>query len=212
MNNMNNTNKTNNRFMCLKPENEESVNYENRRAERPSRVTNSRWERSKSPEESVNYENRGAERSNRFNTTQTNSRWGRSKSPEKGNSFTAQGRDYNRRNFKNGRNRGRNKISEKFNGIEKDAKGRPMIHNATTSAFNLDFVLQKKSTKSPIRKKTEKKKKKINSYDDIKPKYITNEKTKEEKEKEKEWNRQMILNMQYETDSEQEEESEDDEM
>jgi len=241
---MNNTNKINNRFMCLKPENEESVNYENRRAERPSRVTNSRWERSKSPEESVNYENRGAERSNRFNTTktnsrwerskspeesvnyenrgaersnrfnttQTNSRWGRSKSPEKGNSFTAQGRDYNRRNFKNGRNRGRNKISEKFNGIEKDAKGRPMIHNATTSAFNLDFVLQKKSTKSPIRKKTEKKKKKINSYDDIKPKYITNEKTKEEKEKEKEWNRQMILNMQYETDSEQEEESEDDEM
>ncbi len=95
-------------------------------------------------------ENEG--RVNRFKTPQkTNSRWNRSKSPKKGNSFTARGRDYNRRNFNNRQNfnnrrndNRRNKISEKFNGFEKDSKGRPMIHNATTNSFNLEFALQKK--------------------------------------------------------------------
>ena len=162
-------------------------------------------------------ENEG--RVNRFKTPQkTNSRWDRSKSPKKGNSFTAKGRDYNRRNFSNRRNfnnrrnDNRRKISEKFNGIEKDSNGRPMIHNATTKSFNLEFALQKSS--SPISKKNKKNKKNkinIHSFDNIKPKFVTNEKTKEEIEKEKEWNKQMVLNMQYETDSEQEEEEEEEE-
>lgn len=159
------------------------------------------------------------DRTNRFKTPQkTNSRWDRSNSPKKGNSFTVKGRDYNRKNFDNRRNfsnrrnynNRRNKISEKFNGIEKDSKGRPMIHNATTKSFNLEFALQKKSN-SPIGKKNKKIKKNknnIHSFDNIKPKLVTNEKTKEEIEKEKEWNKQMVLNMQYETDSEQEDEDE----
>ncbi len=183
---MSNMNKMNNRFMCLKPEKDESVNHENRETGRL----------------------------NRFKTPVKNSRWERSKSPEKGNSFTAKGRDYNRRNFNNRRNNNRNrKVSKKFNGIEKDSKGRPMIHNATTKSFNLDFALRKKSSKSPDRKRKKKKNKtNINSHENIKPKFITSEKTQEEIEKEKEWNRKMILNMQYETDSEQEEEFPDDEM
>ena len=85
--------------------------------------------------------------------------------------------------------------------------------STTTKSFNLDFALRKKSSKSPDRKRKKKKNKtNINSHENIKPKFITSEKTQEEIEKEKEWNRKMILNMQYETDSEQEEEFPDDEI
>ena len=183
---MKNMKNMNSRFSCLKPEKEESVNNKNKETGRL----------------------------NRFRTPIKNSRWKRSKSPEKGNTFTVKDRDYNRRNFNNRKNDNRNKkISKKFNGIEKDSNGRPMIHNATTKSFNLEFALQKKSGKSPDRKKRKKKNKtNINLHENIKPKFITYEKTKEEIEEEKEWNRKMVLNMQYETDSEQEEELQDDEL
>ena len=46
------------------------------------------------------------------------------------------------------------------------------------------------------RKKKDERKNKtnVNLHENIKPKFITNEKTQEEIEKEKEWNRKMILN------------------
>ena len=180
-----NNKKMNNRFSCLKPtQNDSSFN---------------------------------SSRTNRFKATPKNSRWVRSPSPKKHNVFTSRGnRNFNNRNrgfnkrFDNRQRNGRhNKISTKFNGIEKDSNGRPMIHNATTKSFNLGFALENKVI--PVKKtksKNKKQKTNVNFIESKKPKFIANEKTQEEIEKENEWNRKMILNMQYETDSDQEESEE----
>ena len=180
-----------NRFSCLKSTEDNSiVNNQSKRTNRfqgQSKVTNSRWQRSKSPE----------------------------RSPEK-NSFQRKKREGDDKDFRNNNNRKYNKGGfgkfrynhgrggpSVFDGVKKDIKGRPMIQGAITAGFDIGAALQQsKNIKKSIKrqKATSKKVEKNNSY----KKEKWNEKTEEEKKAEAEWNKQMILNMQYETESEDE--------
>ena len=180
---------SNNRFSCLKPptdlsNNNYTCNESENKFKRPQQ--NNRWERNHSPK-----------KNSRFPSPERNSRFSGGN-----NSFTQPKRDdkprYSRGGFgKFTYNHGRRSTGPSvFDNVKKDSQGRPMLSNATTSAFDINSVLKK--VDKPKKKKKKKKKKQSNSL------FENEEKTDEERKAEREWNKQMILNMQYSTDSEDE--------
>ena len=181
---------SNNRFSCLKPptdlsNNNYTGNESENKFKRPQQ--NNRWERNDSPK-----------KNSRFPSPERNSRFSGGN-----NSFTQPKRDdkprYSRGGFgKFTYNHGRRSTGPSvFDNVKKDSQGRPMLSNATTSAFDINSVLKKVDKPKKERKK-KKKKKQSNSL------FENEEKTDEERKAEREWNKQMILNMQYSTDSEDE--------
>ena len=181
---------SNNRFSCLKPptdlsNNNYTGNESENKFKRPQQ--NNRWERNDSPK-----------KNSRFPSPERNSRFSGGN-----NSFTQPKRDdkprYSRGGFgKFTYNHGRRSTGPSvFDNVKKDSQGRPMLSNATTSAFDINSVL-KKVYKPKKERKKKKKKKQSNSL------FENEEKTDEERKAEREWNKQMILNMQYSTDSEDE--------
>ena len=181
---------SNNRFSCLKPSsdlsnNNYTCNESENKFKRPQQ--NNRWERNHSPK-----------KNSRFPSPERNSRFSGGN-----NSFTQPKRDdkprYSRGGFgKFTYNHGRRSTGPSvFDNVKKDSQGRPMLSNATTSAFDINSVLKKVDKPKKERKK-KKKKKQSNSL------FENEEKTDEERKAEREWNKQMILNMQYSTDSEDE--------
>ena len=187
---MYNINMSNNRFSCLKPSsdlsnNNYTCNESENKFKRPQQ--NNRWERNHSPK-----------KNSRFPSPERNSRFSGGN-----NSFTQPKRDdkprYSRGGFgKFTYNHGRRSTGPSvFDNVKKDSQGRPMLSNATTSAFDINSVLKKVDKPKKERKK-KKKKKQSNSL------FENEEKTDEERKAEREWNKQMILNMQYSTDSEDE--------
>jgi hypothetical protein len=200
---------SNNRFSCLKPSsdlsnNNYTCNESENKFKRPRQ--NNRWERN-SPKKNSRFPS--PERNSRFPSPERNSRF---PNPERNgrfsggnNSFTQPKRDdkprYSRGGFgKFTYNHGRRSTGPSvFDNVKKDSQGRPMLSNATTSAFDINSVLKKVDKPKKERKKKKKKKKKqSNSL------FENEEKTDEERKAEREWNKQMILNMQYSTDSEDE--------
>ena len=208
---------SNNRFSCLKPSsdlsnNNYTCNESENKFKRPQQ--NNRWERNHSPKKNSRFPS--PERNSRFPSPERNSRFpnpernGRFPNPERNgrfsggnNSFTQPKRDdkprYSRGGFgKFTYNHGRRSTGPSvFDNVKKDSQGRPMLSNATTSAFDINSVLKKVDKPKKERKK-KKKKKQSNSL------FENEEKTDEERKAEREWNKQMILNMQYSTDSEDE--------
>jgi hypothetical protein len=213
---MYNINMSNNRFSCLKPpsdlsNNNYTCNESENKFKRPQQ--NNRWERNGSPKKNSRFpsperNSRFPEKNSRFPSPERNSRF---PSPERNsrfsgggnNSFTQPKRDdkprYSRGGFgKFTYNHGRRSTGPSvFDNVKKDSQGRPMLSNATTSAFDINSVL--KQVDKP--KKERKKKKKKNKTNSL---FENEEKTDEERKAEREWNKQMILNMQYSTDSEDE--------
>ena len=207
---------SNNRFSCLKPpsdlsNNNYTCNESENKFKRPQQ--NNRWERNGSPKKNSRFpsperNSRFPEKNSRFPSPERN---GRFPSPERNsrfsgggnNSFTQPKRDdkprYSRGGFgKFTYNHGRRSTGPSvFDNVKKDSQGRPMLSNATTSAFDINSVL--KQVDKP--KKERKKKKKKNKTNSL---FENEEKTDEERKAEREWNKQMILNMQYSTDSEDE--------
>lgn len=199
-----------NRFSCLKPPNDNNDNNHSSKYQPPGsrnnfrnrQQTNSRWKRDSSPEKK--------EQNSRFDSMRTEER----------NSFSRPSRDdYNNKpkfdrnkpKFDKGGfgrfryNRGRRGPS-RFDNVEKDNLGRPMLASATTSGFDIGTALQKSKNKSKKEKNKKVEKKEIAKE---KPKLVSfkkEEKTEEQLKAEADWNKQMILNMQYEweTDSDQE--------
>jgi len=213
---MYNINMSNNRFSCLKPPSDLSNNnYTCNESENKFKRSqqNNRWERNGSPKKNSRFpsperNSRFPEKNSRFPSPERN---GRFPSPERNsrfsgggnNSFTQPKRDdkprYSRGGFgKFTYNHGRRSTGPSvFDNVKKDSQGRPMLSNATTSAFDINSVL--KQVDKP--KKERKKKKKKNKTNSL---FENEEKTDEERKAEREWNKQMILNMQYSTDSEDE--------
>ena len=213
---MYNINMSNNRFSCLKPSSDLSNNnYTCNESENKFKRSqqNNRWERNGSPKKNSRFpsperNSRFPEKNSRFPSPERNSRF---PSPERNsrfsgggnNSFTQPKRDdkprYSRGGFgKFTYNHGRRSTGPSvFDNVKKDSQGRPMLSNATTSAFDINSVLKKVDKPKKERKK-KKKKKQSNSL------FENEEKTDEERKAEREWNKQMILNMQYSTDSEDE--------
>ena len=207
---------SNNRFSCLKPPTDLSNNnYTCNESENKFKRSqqNNRWERNGSPKKNSRFpsperNSRFPEKNSRFPSPERN---GRFPSPERNsrfsgggnNSFTQPKRDdkprYSRGGFgKFTYNHGRRSTGPSvFDNVKKDSQGRPMLSNATTSAFDINSVLKKVDKPKKERKK-KKKKNKTNSL------FENEEKTDEERKAEREWNKQMILNMQYSTDSEDE--------
>jgi hypothetical protein len=207
---------SNNRFSCLKPPSDLSNNnYTCNESENKFKRSqqNNRWERNGSPKKNSRFpsperNSRFPEKNSRFPSPERN---GRFPSPERNsrfsgggnNSFTQPKRDdkprYSRGGFgKFTYNHGRRSTGPSvFDNVKKDSQGRPMLSNATTSAFDINSVL--KQVDKP--KKERKKKKKKNKTNSL---FENEEKTDEERKAEREWNKQMILNMQYSTDSEDE--------
>lgn len=207
---------SNNRFSCLKPpsdlsNNNYTCNESENKFKRPQQ--NNRWERNGSPKKNSRFpsperNSRFPEKNSRFPSPERNSRF---PSPERNsrfsgggnNSFAQPKRDdkprYSRGGFgKFTYNHGRRSTGPSvFDNVKKDSQGRPMLSNATTSAFDINSVL--KQVDKP--KKERKKKKKKNKTNSL---FENEEKTDEERKAEREWNKQMILNMQYSTDSEDE--------
>ena len=198
---------SNNRFSCLKPPNDDndSSNEVGNKFKRPQR--NSRFP---SPERNSRFPRpeRSPERNSRFprleRSPERNSRFQR---PERNsNTFTQPKRDDKPRHSRGGfgkftYNHGRRSNGPSvFDNVKKDSQGRPMLLNATTSAFNINTVLKK--IDKPKKERKKKKKKKTSLFEEEEK--IKEEKTEEEKTTEREWNKQMLLNMQYEmeTDSE----------
>ena len=191
---------SNNRFSCLKPSsdlsnNNYTCNESENKFKRPRQ--NNRWERN-SPKKNSRFPS--PERNSRFPNPERNGRFSGGN-----NSFTQPKRDdkprYSRGGFgKFTYNHGRRSTGPSvFDNVKKDSQGRPMLSNATTSAFDINSVLKKVDKPKKERKKKKKKKKKqSNSL------FENEEKTDEERKAEREWNKQMILNMQYSTDSEDE--------
>ena len=185
---------SNNRFSCLKPPNDDndSSNEVGNKFKRPQR--NSRFP---SPERNSRFPKleRSPERNSRFQRPERNS-----------NTFTQPKRDDKPRHSRGGfgkftYNHGRRSNGPSvFDNVKKDSQGRPMLLNATTSAFNINAVLKK--IDKPKKERKKKKKKKTSLFEEEEK--IKEEKTEEEKTTEREWNKQMLLNMQYEmeTDSE----------
>mgnify|MGYP003633915354 CR=1 FL=1 len=187
---------SNNRFSCLKPSSNGDISNNTHRSyesgnkfKRPQQ--NNRWNRTDS-----------SKKNSRFPSPERNSRF--ENSDNKFNSFTRPKREdkptYSRGGFgKFAYNHGRRSTGPSvFDNVKKDSQGRPMLANATTSAFNIDNVLKK--VEKPKKTKNKKKKKnQVNSFFEEEEK-----KTEAEIKAEKEWNKQMILNMQYATDSEDE--------
>ena len=168
---------------------------------------NNRWERNSSPKKNSRFpsperNSRFPEKNSRFPSPERNGRFSGGN-----NSFTQPKRDdkprYSRGGFgKFTYNHGRRSTGPSvFDNVKKDSQGRPMLSNATTSAFDINSVL--KQVDKP--KKERKKKKKKNKTNSL---FENEEKTDEERKAEREWNKQMILNMQYSTDSEDELEDE----
>tara|TARA_B110000208_G_scaffold78068_2_gene99966 strand:- start:86 stop:742 length:657 start_codon:yes stop_codon:yes gene_type:complete len=207
---------SNNRFSCLKPPSDLSNNnYTCNESENKFKRSqqNNRWERNGSPKKNSRFpsperNSRFPEKNSRFPSPERN---GRFPSPERNsrfsgggnNSFTQPKRDdkprYSRGGFgKFTYNHGRRSTGPSvFDNVKKDSQGRPMLSNATTSAFDINSVLKQVDKPKKERKK-KKKKKQSNSL------FENEEKTDEERKAEREWNKQMILNMQYSTDSEDE--------
>ena len=197
---------SNNRFSCLKPptdlsNNNYTGNESENKFKRPQQ--NNRWERNDSPKKNSRFpsperNSRFPEKNSRFPSPERNSRFSGGN-----NSFTQPKRDdkprYSRGGFgKFTYNHGRRSTGPSvFDNVKKDSQGRPMLSNATTSAFDINSVLKKVDKPKKERKK-KKKKKQSNSL------FENEEKTDEERKAEREWNKQMILNMQYSTDSEDE--------
>ena len=197
---------SNNRFSCLKPptdlsNNNYTGNESENKFKRPQQ--NNRWERNDSPKKNSRFpsperNSRFPEKNSRFPSPERNSRFSGGN-----NSFTQPKRDdkprYSRGGFgKFTYNHGRRSTGPSvFDNVKKDSQGRPMLSNATTSAFDINSVL-KKVYKPKKERKKKKKKKQSNSL------FENEEKTDEERKAEREWNKQMILNMQYSTDSEDE--------
>ena len=185
---------SNNRFSCLKPSGDISNNtyksYESEnKFKRPQQ--NTRWNR-----------NDNLKKNSRFPSPERESKF--SDSNNKFNSFTRPKNDDNPRYSRGGfgkfaYNHGRkSKGPSVFDNVKKDSQGRPMLANATTSAFDIGSVLKKAD--KPKKKKNKKKKRgQVNSFFEEEVK-----KTEAELKAEREWNKQMILNMQYATDSEDE--------
>jgi len=222
---------SNNRFSCLKPPNNGDISNNNTSYEPGNKFKryqqNNRWDRNNSPKKNSRFPS--PERNSRFPPPERNSRFpppernsrfpspeGNSRFPspernsrfsgEKNNSFTKSKDDkprYSRGGFgKFTYNHGRrSKGPSVFDNVKKDSQGRPMLSNATTSAFDIDSVL-KKADKSKKNDKPKKKRKKKNNQ--TTSFFEEEKKTEEERKAEKEWNKQMILNMQYATDSEDE--------
>ena len=214
---------SNTRFSCLKPSsnddisNNTHISYDSgNKFKRPQQ--NNRWNRTDSSKKNSRFPS--PERNSRFPSPERNSRFpspernSRFPSPERNsrfeksdnnfNSFTRPKREdkptYSRGGFgKFAYNHGRRSTGPSvFDNVKKDSQGRPMLANATTSAFNIGGVL-KKVEKQKKTKNKKKKKNQVNSF------FEEEEKTSEAEIKAaKEWNKQMILNMQYETDSEDE--------
>lgn len=205
---------SNNRFSCLKPSSNDDISnnihrsYESgNKFKRPQQ--NNRWKQTDSskknsrfPSPEKNSRFLSPERNSRFPSPERNSRF--EKSDNNFNSFTRPKREdkptYSRGGFgKFAYNHGRRSTGPSvFDNVKKDSQGRPMLANATTSAFNIGNVLKK--VEKPKKTKNKKKKKnQVNSFFEEEEK-----KTEAEIEAEREWNKQMILNMQYATDSEDE--------
>ena len=207
---------SNNRFSCLKPPSDLSNNnYTCNESENKFKRSqqNNRWERNGSPKKNSRFpsperNSRFPEKNSRFPSPERN---GRFPSPERNsrfsgggnNSFTQPKRDdkprYSRGGFgKFTYNHGRRSTGPSvFDNVKKDSQGRPMLSNATTSAFDINSVL--KQVDKP--KKERKKKKKKNKTNSL---FENEEKTDEERKAERDGKKQMILNMQYSTDSEDE--------
>ena len=185
---MYNINMSNNRFSCLKPSSDLSNN---------NYTCNESENKFKRPQQNNRWERNSPKKNSRFPSPERNSRFSGGN-----NSFTQPKRDdkprYSRGGFgKFTYNHGRRSTGPSvFDNVKKDSQGRPMLSNATTSAFDINSVLKK--VDKPKKKKKKKKKKQSNSL------FENEEKTDEERKAEREWNKQMILNMQYSTDSEDE--------
>jgi len=190
-----NNTKKNSRFPS--PERTSRFSSNKRNSRFPSPERNSRFP---SPERNSRFPS--PERNSRFPSPERNSRF--ENQDNKFNSFTQPKRDDKPRHSRGGfgkfaYNHGRRSTGPSvFDNVKKDRHGRPMLHNATTSAFDIGNVLKK--VENPKKTKNKKKKKnQVNSFFEEEEK-----KTDAELKAEREWNKQMILNMQYATDSEDE--------
>ena len=195
-----------NRFSCLKPPTSSDLSgnaYKapgrNNRFSNPTRNTNSRWKRSKSPEKKSRFP--APEKKNNFVRSSRDTRDTRDSRDSRDSRDKPR---YNKGGFGRFRyNHGRRGPSI-FDNVQKDSNGRPMLPGATTGGFDFNAALKN----SKVKQKREKKKKREIKED---PKLVpmkkkSDEISEEQKKAEDDWNRQMILNMQWETDSEEDEE------